>query len=291
MDIFYDSDWHIHSEASYDADLKVPDLIKCAKTNGIKQFGITDHVNYPFMVKHLERSRDLFLANKTEGFHLGVELTTLPKSQYDFALKHPSDPDCREKWLHGYIPPIFKKDGIALSLSEEEINRCQVEYVVAGAHWSFGLNQSRKGAVKSYQQQQIFIAQQSYVDIIAHPWWIYMGRYVKNGIQTGPWFDDFSIIPKSIHEEFAAAVLGNNKIVELNTDFFVSDCYTDYFKRQYAEYLCMLHEKGVQISIGSDLHSNYTAHHKQVRHYMEPLGFTKDTFAVPRLRKYQNKSR
>lgn len=51
MDIFYDSDWHIHSEASYDADLKVPDLIKSAKSNGIKQFGITDHVNYPFMVR------------------------------------------------------------------------------------------------------------------------------------------------------------------------------------------------------------------------------------------------
>lgn len=147
MDVFYDSDWHIHSEASYDADLKVPDLIQSAKINGIKQFGITDHVNYPFMVKHLERSRDLFLANQTEGFHLGVEL---------------------------------------------------------------------------------------------------------------------------------------------NTDFFVSDRYTDYFKRQYAEYLCMLHEKGVPISIGSDLHGNYTAHHEQIRHYMEPLGFTKDNFAVPRLRKYQN---
>lgn len=76
MDVFYDSDWHIHFEASYDADLKVPDLIQSAKINGIKQFGITDHVNYPFMVKHLERSRDLFLANQTEGFHLGVELNT-----------------------------------------------------------------------------------------------------------------------------------------------------------------------------------------------------------------------
>lgn len=79
------------------------------------------------MLKHLERSRDLFLANQTEGFHLGVELTTLPKSQYDFALKHPSDPDRRDQWLRGYIPPVFKKNGIALSLSEEEINRCKVE--------------------------------------------------------------------------------------------------------------------------------------------------------------------
>ena len=74
MDVFYDSDWHIHSEASYDADLKVPNLIESAKKNGIKQFGITDHVNYPFMVKHLERSRDLFLAIKLGDFILALNL-------------------------------------------------------------------------------------------------------------------------------------------------------------------------------------------------------------------------
>lgn len=287
MNIFYESDWHIHSEASYDADLKVPDLIRIAKEKGIKQFGITDHVNYPFMVKHLERSRELYLANKTEGFHFGVELTTTPKSQYDFALKHPADADDRKTWLRGYIPPIFKKDGIALSLSDEELERCEVEYVVAGAHWSFSPIQSRKVTIKSYTEQQLFIAEQKCVDIIAHPWWIYMSVFVKNGMQAGPWFDDFSIIPQSIHEEFAAAVLENKKMVELNTDFFVSGSYTDYFKKQYAEYICMLHEKGIPITIGSDLHGNYTAHHDEVRRYMEPLGFTKETFATPNFREYR----
>lgn len=39
---------------------------------------------------------------------------------------------------------------------------------------------------------------------------------------------------------------------------------------------------------GFHLHGNYTAHHEQIRHYMEPLGFTKDSFAVPRLHKHQN---
>ena len=47
MKIFYETDWHIHTEASYDADLKVSDLIERAKQNGIRQFGISDHVNYP----------------------------------------------------------------------------------------------------------------------------------------------------------------------------------------------------------------------------------------------------
>lgn len=286
MEAFYESDWHIHTEASYDAEIKVPDLIKRAAKNGIKQFGITDHVNYPFMVKHLERSRDLFLQNKTEGLHFGVELTTLPKSQYDFALKHPCDPDDRKKWLSGYVPPIFKKDGIALSLSDEELERCGVEYVVAGAHWSFSSFQTRNAAIKSYQAQQLFIAEQKCVDIIAHPWWIYMANFIKNGVYTGPWYDDFERIPKSMHEEFAAAVLENRKMIELNTDFFVSQAYPERFKRQYAEYICMLSEKGIPITIGSDLHGDYTAHHRQVKEYMEPLGFTKASFAVPNFRKY-----
>lgn len=285
MDVFYESDWHIHTEASYDAEIKVPDLIERAAANSVKEFGITDHVNYPFMVKHLERSAELFNANKKAGFHLGVELTTLPKSQYEFALKHPADPENRKTWLYGYIPPIFG-EGIALSLSDEELERCKVEYVVAGAHWSFSPLQTRKAAMKSYQAQQMFIAQQKCVDIIAHPWWVYIGQYYKNGIMTGPWFDDFGRIPRSAHEEFAAAVLENNKMVELNTDFFVSGAYTEKFKRQYAEYIAELHEKGIPITIGTDLHSDYTGHHDEVRKYMEELGFNKDSFAKPRLRAY-----
>lgn len=283
MEVFYETDWHIHSEASYDADMKVPELVKRAEEKGIKQFGITDHVNYPFMVPHLERSRELWLQNKKEGFHFGVELTALPKSQYEFALKHPADPEDRKTWLRGYIPPVFKKDGIALSLSEEELERLGTEYVVAGAHWSFK-PLTRNTAIKDYHRQQMFIAQQPCVDIIAHPWWIYMGRYLKNGVMEGPWFDDFSRIPRSMHEEFAAAVLENGKMVEYNTDFAVAGIYTEKFKRQYAEYIAFLYEKGVPITIGSDLHGDYTAYHDEVRRYLEPLGFTKDSFAVPDFR-------
>lgn len=284
MEIFYESDWHIHSEASYDAEIKVPELLALAEKNGIKQLGITDHVNYPFMVKHLERSRDLFLANKRDGFHLGVELTTIPKQQYDFALKHPADADDRKTWLRGFIPSPIGCTKPSLSLSEEELERCGVEYVVAGAHWPFTMIQTRKSVIKDYHAQQMFIAEQKCVDIIAHPWWVYIGRFYKNGVYSGLWYDDFDRVPRSMHEEFAAAVLENGKMVELNTDFFVSGNYPERFKKQYAEYIAMLHEKGIPITIGSDLHSDYTAHHEQVKRYTAQYGFNKDTFAVPKFR-------
>lgn len=82
------------------------------------------HVNYPFMIKHLERSRDLFLENQAQGFHLGVELITLPNSQYDFALKYPSDFDCCDKWLHGYISRCFM---LILLFSSIKINQIDLK--------------------------------------------------------------------------------------------------------------------------------------------------------------------
>jgi histidinol phosphatase-like PHP family hydrolase len=40
------SDWHIHSDASYDAKLPLETLIATAKEKGFRGFGVTDHLNY-----------------------------------------------------------------------------------------------------------------------------------------------------------------------------------------------------------------------------------------------------
>lgn len=40
------SDWHIHSEASYDATLTLDEIAAAAKRCGFVKFGITDHANF-----------------------------------------------------------------------------------------------------------------------------------------------------------------------------------------------------------------------------------------------------
>ena len=40
------SDWHIHSEASYDAKLPLETLIRQAREQGLRGFGVTDHLNF-----------------------------------------------------------------------------------------------------------------------------------------------------------------------------------------------------------------------------------------------------
>jgi len=43
----YTSDWHIHTEASYDAELIAEQLTEGCRAQGIVRCGITDHVNLP----------------------------------------------------------------------------------------------------------------------------------------------------------------------------------------------------------------------------------------------------
>ena len=42
----FHSDWHIHTEASYDAHLPLETLIARAKEQGLRRFGVTDHANF-----------------------------------------------------------------------------------------------------------------------------------------------------------------------------------------------------------------------------------------------------
>ena len=40
------SDWHIHSENSYDATLTLEEIARKAKEFGFNRIGITDHANF-----------------------------------------------------------------------------------------------------------------------------------------------------------------------------------------------------------------------------------------------------
>jgi len=91
---------------------------------------------------------------------------------------------------------------------------------------------------------------------VAHPWW-WMGWWQESdgSYRTDPWFDDFRRIPKSLHNEFAAAARENRKAVEINLHaMLLNGQYTERFRRQYTEYLAELKSLGVTLSIGSDCH-------------------------------------
>jgi histidinol phosphatase-like PHP family hydrolase len=117
----------------------------------------------------------------------------------------------------------------------------------------------REAVIRDYHRQNMYLAVHPLVDIVAHPWWWHghwenaQGRYVAE-----PWFDDFNCIPRSMHQEFAAAAVENNIKVEINMlANLLNGKYPEKFKRQYLEYLAELKEQGVTFSIGSDCHHSH----------------------------------
>ena len=143
----------------------------------------------------------------------------------------------------------------------------------------------RETVIRDYHRQNMFLATHPLVNIVAHPWW-WMGHWAdSNNRHYGkPWFDNFKVIPQSMHDEFAAAVVENNTLVEINlAAMLLCWCYNYSFKRQYLEYLAYLKSKGVKFSIGSDLHD---AHYTEIdfetaASMLERVGITENDIYMP----------
>ncbi len=86
------SDFHIHSEFSYDATLPLEVICKGAEDVGFRKIGITDHLNYndesfigdlrgsALAVKEIQK--------KYKNVILGVELTPIELPEFEYAKIH-----------------------------------------------------------------------------------------------------------------------------------------------------------------------------------------------------------
>lgn len=311
MENIYTMDWHIHTIASYDATQSYAEVIKRAKEIGITEFGITEHVNYPFMSKHLQVSQKMFdqemyKQNGEINMHFGVELSPMSNYQQKYSEQH--------EWrlypplLAGMLPEFVdlgsgvpelvrlgheQAEPWLLALTEEELREEGVEYVIAAAHVVFNTPIEPEALIRHWHAQQMMCATDSRVDVVGHPWQaIWSPEIHREMLETGrvterAWFGDFKIIPQSMHDEFAAALIENGKCAELNMYVFCTDMFSDKFKCQYAEYIRMLFEKGVSITTGSDFHDSYDDVQELCAKYLAPVGFTAKDFSRPKFREYK----
>ena len=233
--------------------MAVSDLVREAREKGIRDFGLTDHCHTPYNLPDIARSREEFLSNDSSPhFHFGIEASCVSRweieeiasGQYD----HP---------VYGLRSGGRSGCDLALGISVEDIAKYQIEYVVGGTHWPMYVPMEREAVIRDYHRQNMFIATHPLVDIVAHPWW-WMGYWQDDGgnYYAEPWFDDFSAIPKSMHDEFAAAVMEHDKVVEINISAnLLNPHYPERFVHQYLGYLAELKSQGVSLCIGSDCHS------------------------------------
>lgn len=247
------SDWHIHSIHSCDnACLKMADLPGQAMELGITDFGITDHLHTPYNLPDIAASREAYLAtNPSARFHFGMEISCVSQWELD------------EIARGGHEKPVYgiRKGGpaggpLAIGLTDEHVETYGIEYVVAGTHWPMYVPFEREVVISDYHRQNMFLATHPLVTIIAHPWW-WMGHWAddQGRFTVEPWFDSFKVIPLSMHDEFAAAVLENRKVVEINISaMLLNPKYPKHFVSEYLDYLAGLKARGVPLSIGSDCH-------------------------------------
>ena len=259
------SDWHIHSEASYDSTLPVREIEEGSAAFGFRKFGITDHANFNDVkfLGDLDTSVKLYeeLKKRCDRAILGVELTPIEKPQFDYIAKHGTD--------DGYLPPDGTPYDIELAQTKEELKARGIRYAIGAAHWRVDIPNGRAlppdldASLKEWHRQQMWLACDERVTILGHPW--YHGR--------GLWYEDFSVIPRVHVEELAAALKENGKYVECNSQFFNSPKSTERFRRQYAEFLRELFEMGIPITYGSDSHNQYAPAHVATEKHLLLAGF------------------
>ena len=260
------SDWHIHSEYSYDAKNTLDTISKNAQTYGLSFWGIADHANFndeKFMGDLHASAAAVKEARKIyPHMILGVELTPIEKPEFDYI--------CKTGTREGYEPPVQSVPyAIELAATKAELMALGVRYAIGATHWRVDIPHAKNfhtdldTCIKEWYRQQLWLACDERVTILGHPW------YIGNGL----WYEDFSLIPHSMNMDIAAALKENGKYVECNGHFFRSTRATEKFKSQYAEFLRELFEMGIPVTFGSDAHNDYADYRQLPEEYLAQAGF------------------
>ena len=266
------SDWHIHSQYSYDAENTLELIADRAIKQGLRRVGITDHVNFndEKFLGDLHRSADgVRKAREKNPFMiLGVELTPIEKPLFDHIAR------CGTR--NGYVvPPSDKPFGIELACTKEELIRQGVRYAIGASHERVDSVIAKRepatieSRINEWYRQQIFLACDERVTILGHPWYH----------AAGHWYDDFDIVPRTMKLEIGAALRENGKYIECNSHFFITPRATEKFKHQYAEYLREMFEMGIPVTYGSDSHAQYADIRDWVEKYLISAGFSDGDFS------------
>lgn len=251
--------------------MKMSSLVEGAAEKGIARYGITDHIHTPFNYPDIINSKKAFDANNKKGFYFGVEVSCV--SQWELNM---ISSGAKGNLTYGIREGGPAGGKLAVAIDEEYIDLHDIKYVVGGTHWAMYTDNKAQDIVRDYHRQNMYLSEHKLIDIVAHPWW-YLGP-CKDG-----WYENFNIIPLSMHEEFAKSCIENEKIVEVNLSAMIlSDKNSEKFKQEYLEYLIMLKEFGVKFSIGSDCHNEfYNIDFLKASNMLESAGFTSVDFFSP----------
>jgi len=272
MQIRFDCHVHTHHSPCGKDDATLERLARRIRDAGTLRWGVTDHLFTERNVPDLEAARQEFDALDHEGRAVfAVEASVL--RTWDIKQTRTTGN------IWGYHPG-GPKGTLDLYLPDDLVERLGIRYVIAGAHWPLGAKMNRRDVVRDYHRQNMFLARHPGVDVIAHPWWWRAEFATACGVPVPfPWLEDFSIIPRSMHDEFAAAARENGKRVEINASNMLTRNYSERWHEEYLEYLVGLKQAGCTFATGSDSHGpDYDPPPQRMTDILVRAGFTEDDF-------------
>ncbi len=276
------TDWHVHSRHSPcgKPEATMALIWREAQAAGILALGVTDHLNCQLSESALRAARQEYDAlTEKSSFSFGLEVCCLRRYDLDEAERLGA---AASIWGPQHGGPAG--DELALYLPEDLMADLQPAYLIGGAHSPLGAALERDSIIRQYHRQYVFLACHPAVDVVAHPWW-WQGAWLDaQGMHSSlPWFDDFSAVPSSMHDELAAASREHGTAIEINAAaIFANATYPDRFKEQYLEYLAYLKDAGVTFAIGSDSHhAGYDGQLRLLKRQLDVLGLTEDQLWRP----------
>ena len=216
---------------------------------GLRTFGVADHVHTRSSWLRIEACRKEYSRLEASCKVLfGVEVSVMPATHVGGSAQPPFDfSQLRCRW--GDV-------SLSVAVSDEDISKHRVDYVLGGAHWPLGKCEDGNAVMRCFHRQNMFLLTHPRVDVLAHPWWIYTPTIVGENVRSTPWLLDFAIIPDSMHDEMRAAARRYAKAVEINAralQFGLEQ--SERFLAQYVDFLLSLKEDGIKLVMGSDSHA------------------------------------
>jgi histidinol phosphatase-like PHP family hydrolase len=255
-------------------------ILREARAAGITALGVTDHLNCKLNEPALRAARQEYDAlSRKDGFLFGLEGCCLRR--YDLDETARLGPAAS---IWGFQKGGKPDDKLTLHVPDALMAELRPAYLVAGAHFTLGAALERDAVIRQYHRQSVFLACHPGVDVVAHPWW-WAGAWLddKGMYSSLPWFDNFSAIPLSMHDELAAAAREHGTAIEINAcAIFVNARYSERFKSQYLDYLAYLKDAGVTFAVGSDSHhTGYDDQLRLIEPQLDALGLTEEQLWRP----------
>lgn len=287
-------DFHIHTHCSCDsASASIAEIVRGCQAAGYEHFGIADHWHTVFNRPDIEIARREFLEfGKVDGFHFGLEISCATAwecekiAKRDYASCFTCEVNGRKFQTMTPIDGIMYggpvNGPLMIDLTEDDIDKLGIEYVIGGVHKPNYTEQTPKSMVEDFFNQSCYLLNHKLVDVLAHPWAglaFWSGYNVVTHDPSDIRQEAYDLIPQEYWDELAHLLVSNNKLAELNRcNIFYKD---ERVRSMIMEKMIEWKEKGVKFTFASDLHAAKYPDTSNDSEVLTQYGFTDDDFALP----------